>query len=269
MLFPHQGIVEVGGLHASLGRAAITTCSHAVQFYESDALFLDSLSEFVGSALGAGSVCMVVATPSHFHGLADRLAVFGVDLDLAIAGNRCFVLDAEHTLSSFMQSGWPDERLFHQTLEPHLQVARSALCQPASSAGSSIVVFGEMVSILCERGQFDAAHRLEELWNQLARRHAISLRCAYPINLFANHGRKSNFHRICAEHSEVIPAESFTSLNHSDRWRMVSSLQQQASSLQDAIELHQRESEQRIRVEEKLRQTQEFANTIVDSSADC
>ncbi len=264
-MFPNQCLVDGDEIHATLGRAATASCSHAIHFYESDTLFLDSLSEFVGGALGAGGVCVVVATAAHFHGLNERLRGFGIDLHLATLKDRYIALDAEATLARFMVNGWPDERLFFKALEPIFTQARTGLQRP----GSSVVAFGEMVAMLCEEGNFEAALRLEELWNELARHHAISLRCAYPMNLFADEKQRASYHRICAEHSEVIPAESFTNLNNSDRWRMVSSLQQQASTLQAAIDLRHHEIEQRLRIEEKLRQTEEFANTIVECSADC
>jgi nitrogen fixation/metabolism regulation signal transduction histidine kinase len=46
-LFPNQGIVEDDGVHASLGRAATTSCSGAVHFYECDALFSPDLQRRV------------------------------------------------------------------------------------------------------------------------------------------------------------------------------------------------------------------------------
>ena len=39
--------------------------AHAVQFYEDESVFIESLSEFVGSALGAGGACIVIATQDH------------------------------------------------------------------------------------------------------------------------------------------------------------------------------------------------------------
>ena len=191
---------------------------------ESDALFVDSLSEFIGGALGAGGVCVTVATAAHFQGLSDRLRGCGIDLAFATAKNRYIALEAEETLERFMRRGWPDKRLFFQALEPVFIQARTGLRRPESS----VVAFGEMVAMLCEHAEFEAAVRLEELWNELARRHGISLRCAYPMSLFADEKQSAHYNRICAEHAEVIPAESYTSLTDSDRWRMVSSLQQQA-----------------------------------------
>lgn len=265
MLLSHQSVVGADGVHSNLGRAAVNTCSHNVHFYESDQLFLDSLTEFVSGALGAGGACVILATESHLQQLQECLRAAGVDLSLAAETGRYIALEAEQTLSVFMRDGWPDRDLFIETIEPVLMRARSRLL----SADSCIVAFGEMVSILCEEGLFEPALQLERLWNEVAERHRISLRCAYPISLFANEARRSSYLHICAAHGDVIPAESFTRLSGSEGWRMVSSLQQQASTLQAAIAMRQREVNERLRIEEKLRRTEEFANTIVESSADC
>src|ERR1700694_5575170 len=40
-------------------------------------------------------------------------------------------------------------------------------------AGSNVRIFGEMVNILCEQGETDAAAALEELWNDLGRRKRV------------------------------------------------------------------------------------------------
>ncbi|KAA6465425.1 PAS domain-containing protein [Acidobacteria bacterium AB60] len=265
MLFLQHGIAEDEGVDAGLGRAAVGTCSHAVHFYESEPVFLDSLSEFVGGALGAGGVCVIIASQSHFEEIARRLRGFGVDLDMAADHGRYVALDAREMLARFMRDGWPDRQLFFELMEPVFVRAREAL----RGRRSCIVAFGEMVSILCEEDKFDAALRLEQLWNELSRRQVFSLRCGYPLSLFATEERRASFQRLCAEHKEVIPAESFSRMRNSERWRAVSSLQQQASTLQAAIEMRQREIEERLRVEEKLRRTEEIANTIMQSTADC
>ncbi len=70
--------------HQSLGQDNPGEVSHAVQFYEDEAVFLDSLGEFVGSALGAGGACIVIATRNHLDGLAERLRQCGIDLSFAI-----------------------------------------------------------------------------------------------------------------------------------------------------------------------------------------
>lgn len=260
-----QSTPQLDSLHASLGRAATHTCSHAVHFYEDDGLFLDSLSEFIGGALCAGGACVVVANEAHRAGLASRLASFGIDVPFS-AGSRYVALDASETLRGFMVNGWPDEGRFFRVIEPSFQQARSSFLRDATS----VVAFGEMVSILYQEGRIEAAVRVEQLWNEMARRHRFTLRCAYPIQFFSDGYESGDYRRICAEHAQVIPAESFTLLDtDADRWRMISSLQQKATSLQSALELRQREADQRRSVEEKLRQSEEFARTILESSVDC
>src|ERR1700710_478267 len=98
--------------------------SHSVQFYEDDAAFLDSLAEFVGSALGSGGACLVIATRPHREAVAERLKVWGVDLSVATAAGRYLCADAEATLARFMADGWPDEQRFFSAIEPMLLQAR-------------------------------------------------------------------------------------------------------------------------------------------------
>jgi PAS domain S-box-containing protein len=74
---------------------------------------------------------------------------------------------------------------------------------------------------------------LEELWNQLAKVHPFSLRCAYPISSFfrAEHG--DALVRICGQHSGVIPGESYTSLtNEDERLRNIAHLQHKAQAFE-------------------------------------
>jgi signal transduction histidine kinase len=133
-----------------------------------------------------------------------------------------------------------------------------------------IVAFGEMVALLWAEGKCEAALRLEQLWNELARRHTFSLRCGYPMGCFGAETHDALFKQICAEHNQVIPTESYTALGSDDeRFRMVSALQQKAQTLHAAVQEREREIAQRKHVEEKLQRAQEFAKQVVESSVDC
>src|SRR6185312_16413003 len=50
--------------------------------------------------------------------------------------------------------------------------------------GTPTRVFGEMVGLLWEQGQFDMANRLEDYWNALLDAGNFQLFCAYPIDVF-------------------------------------------------------------------------------------
>ena len=66
-----------------------------------------------------------------------------------------------------------------------------------------------------------------QLWNDLAKTHSFSLRCAYPIGGFDGHDDGARFLTICAEHSGVIPDEGYTALTtDGERLRNIAELQQ-------------------------------------------
>jgi PAS domain S-box-containing protein len=240
--------------------------SHSVQFYEDDAAFLDSLAEFVGSALGSGGACLVIATRPHRDAVAERLKVWGVDLSIATAAGRYLCADAEATLARFMADGWPDEQRFYSAIEPMLLQARVA----SHHMPGPLVAFGEMVALLWTEGRCEAAIRLEELWNELLRQHSFALRCAYPMNCFGQNAQEEFFLQVCDAHDHVLPTESYTSLeNEGERLRMVSALQQKAQTVRAAVAEREQEIAQRKHVEEKLQRSEEFAQKVVESSVDC
>ena len=67
-------------------------------------------------------------------------------------------------------------------------------------------VFGEMVDLLCARGQAEAAISLEELWNSLARSRSFSLLCGYPLDVFDREAQAATLPEVCRTHSHVMPA---------------------------------------------------------------
>ena len=219
--------------------------AHTVQFYGEDAFLLDELSRFIGTALGAGDAAVVIATKAHRDGLAQRLKVRGLDAARATEQGRYVSMDAAETLGKFMRDGWPDAALFTEVLGGVLGQAAAA----AGGKDSPIAAFGEMVALLWTQGNAEAAVRLEQLWNDLAQNYSMSLRCAYPMSGFDREYHSDSFLKICAEHSHVIPVESYTALiDDEQRLRSITHLQQKAQALEA-------EMAERKQVEEALRRT--------------
>src|SRR6185437_10479278 len=101
--------------------------------------------------------------------------------------------------------------------------------------------------ILWASGNYEAALRLEQLWNRIAKEKSFSLLCAYPIAGFNSAKHTEAFLKICSEHGAVFPSESFpATAAENDRLRSVSLLQQQAAAMQSETALMQ--SEQRFRL---------------------
>ena len=225
--------------------------THSVHFYEQDSFLLDSLTKLIGTALIAGDTAIVVAMPDHRDELAKRLKARGLDLELNAKLGKYYSLDAAETLSTFMVNGSPDAVLFNAAMEHFLSSVRAA----AKDESPRLVLFGEMVNLLCSGGNFDAGLKLEQLWNDLGRRHSFHLHCAYQMNGFNREGHSQAFLNICAEHSHVVPTENYTELaTEGDRLRHISLLQQRAQTADV-------ETAGRLRAEEALRRSERLAAT--------
>jgi anti-sigma regulatory factor (Ser/Thr protein kinase) len=72
-------------------------------------------------------------------------------------------------------------------------------------AGSGpIHAFGEMVGLLWDDGNADAAIALESLWNDLAEHRTFSLYCAYSMSSLEESGDLAAAKHVCDRHSNVI-----------------------------------------------------------------
>ncbi|HXM97430.1 MAG TPA: PAS domain S-box protein [Candidatus Dormibacteraeota bacterium] len=196
---------------------------HLVYFYQKTDSLLDALCDYVGSALRGDRAAIVVGTKPHLEGLNERLEARGVDLASARTNNRYVELDAAETLAKITAGGMPDAARFSKIIGGIIRKSNAA------AKGKPPVVFGEMVSLLWAAGKTDAAVRLEQLWNDLAKKQSFTLRCAYPIADFQGKNSAEPLMRICSEHSTVtLDQEKHSSsmidsvaLNHSEerfRW---------------------------------------------------
>ncbi len=221
--------------HTSNGSSAQLDCfdisgsEHLVQFYENDAFLASRVSEFLGAGLEVGEAGILIATPGHLAAMEKGLTDRGIDVeDLRKKGRYCS-LDAKATLSRFMAKGQPDEKLFYQTIGGTL--AKMA------NGHRRIRAFGEMVGVLSAEKNYDAAIRLEDLWNQLSRKHSLSLLCGYHMQEFCETANGEAFRHICNAHDTILPTESFTNSGQTDaeRARTMALLEQKARSLEAEI----------------------------------
>ena len=174
--------------------------NHEVQFYSDDASFLVGLTCFIKAALEAGSAVIVVATESHRESLLQGLQAHGVDIATATEQGRYVPLDAAETLSTFMEGAGPNREQFLSTFGALIRDAETA-----DGKHNRVVVFGEMVAVLCAEGRMKAAIELERLGNEMAQTHSFYARCAYPMT---EELKGEPYATICAEHSAVLPAEA-------------------------------------------------------------
>lgn len=146
--------------------AGDSQCGHVVQFY-GGAFPVDSVAKFLREGLAAGEVGIMVATPKHTMAVQTKLGGSG----------RCIFLDAEETMAKFMVDGRPDRTRFMDTVG-------DLVAQAAQMGNGRVRAFGEMVVLLCQKGEPEAAHELETLWNELGAKHSLKLLCSYPLTAF-------------------------------------------------------------------------------------
>ncbi|WP_343639688.1 ATP-binding protein [Roseateles sp.] len=222
--------------------------AHLVRFYDRDDELLDEVTEFLDAALRADGVAIAIATGPHRSELRRRLSGFGV----VHAGSgpwsvgQVVLLDAEQTLSQFMVGDQPDAARFKATIGPILEQA---------PPGKPLHAFGEMVAVLCQRGNYAGALALEALWNELLRVHSFSLFCGYPWSLFGSTAHGQAFQHVCRAHTRIVEAID-AGQGHS-----TAQLQQQLRALQGEVELRER-SIQTLRTRE--RELVEFLENAVE-----
>ena len=141
-----------------------------MQNWEDEADLAETVGCYLRRRTAQGEAALVVARPAHFE-------LFKRQLPQARAAGRSGQLryfDAEDTMAKFMRDGMPDWKLFHAAVGG--LIAELRLQYPA------VRVYGEMVDVLWQRGEREAAIRLEEFWNDLAQLQTFSLFCAYQLD---------------------------------------------------------------------------------------
>lgn len=169
---------------------------HIVTFCRTDAEVSDSGAEYLVASVRRGGAAVALATPAHIREIDQRLADAGVDPASARSDGRYLSRDAQDTLDQFLPAGWPDPAAFWRTISPLIGRA-------AQGGERHVAVFGDMVSLLWERGQFAAAVEVEALWNELVRQRHFGLLCAYVGAIGAGQDVDDELAMVLAAHNRV------------------------------------------------------------------
>jgi hypothetical protein len=181
-----------------------------VQIYADADELADSVAAYLGSGFEAGEPAIVVATAEHAERFLERLTAQGWDADRIHHEASLRVEDAEATLAAIMRGGTsPSRAAFEQIVGGLLDYAAKR------APGREVRVFGEMVDLLSERGDTEAAAELEELWNDLGRRRRFSLLCGYHLDVFDLASQVGTLPDVCRAHSHVLPGSDSARLARS------------------------------------------------------
>ena len=93
----------------------------------------------------------------------------------------------------------PDSARFFAVAGGLIEAAAKAARQPHHG----VVVCGEGTPVLWAEGKADAAIRLEQLCDEVAKAFGLDMLCGYALSSFHGEEDEHAFQSICAEHSAV------------------------------------------------------------------
>lgn len=167
---------------------------HHLQLFDSSKTLAETVSSFLFAGFERGEPLLIVARPYHRLLITERLLANGLDVQKHVIANRICLLDAADTLDKFMRQGAPNAAAFDEVI---------GTIVTRLSNGTRVRIYGEMVDILADQGQYKAAHQVEELWNDLGRREYFSLFCGYASGHFGDPRTAKMLGAICASHSHL------------------------------------------------------------------
>ena len=174
---------------------------HVVQLYgRDDQLLTRHVGQYLAEGLKRDDGLLLIATRAHTETIVRALEEEGGEYAAATADGRLLVLDAEATLARFMVDGEPSWERFDEV------VGTAVRGLHARAPEGNLRAFGEMVGVLWSAGQTAAAVELEDHWNRLLEQHAVSLFCAYPIDVFQGECDTDEFKALAAAHTHVYAA---------------------------------------------------------------
>ncbi len=169
---------------------------HVVQFYARDWELAAGAGQYLADALAGGCAVVVVATPAHRQAFETYLAGVDVNLAVAQADGRYRAIDAAALLDRFARAGEVNAASFEAEVG---QVIRAA-----GAAAHPVRVYGEMVALLWDAGQLNAALEVEGLWNDLARDIPFGLYCGYPESPVSGPDQRAALAEVCRLHGAVV-----------------------------------------------------------------
>jgi len=170
---------------------------HAVQFFDTDESRAQHVAEFLAEGYAEGESLVVVARPVNWAAMIEPLERLGVPVRVASSTGRLVVKDADDTLRRLLRNGSPDKALFKQ-------VVGHPIASLAVTSGHRVRAYGEMVDLLAQRGEFNDAIALENLWNGLGERVPIYLLCGYSAAHFVSTTTHGALRDICRCHTDVL-----------------------------------------------------------------
>jgi hypothetical protein len=164
-----------------------------VQLFDAPRSLADAVSHFLLEGRGQGDHLLVVTRASHWQLIRAYLERRGCAVD--DPSERLTVVDARKLRSRMMRRGVLDAVRMEETL--------GGMIAELSTAPIGLRVYGELVELFAEEGNFAQACVLEDYCNYLQEKYRFTLLCGYSAAHFADPASSHHLREICNRHSAV------------------------------------------------------------------
>lgn len=172
---------------------------HDVVFYYDQSSFLETVSNFLGSALKSGDAAVAMLTKANNDAVVERLQTMGLDVPRLTQEKRYLCMDPAEILATIMVKGLPDRtQLLKITKNVSQRVAKTL-----KERHNCIALCEECGPLLWSQGNAEGVVRLEQLWSEIGQSHALHVLCMYPVLSFEGAAGLFVYEQIRDGHSSV------------------------------------------------------------------
>ena len=167
---------------------------HFAQLCDSTESMAAAAAAFLAEAHAAGDTLLIVAREPNWITIHRILTARGVDVGAETLSGRLVAMNAVSKLAELSRKGMPHAPSFDKAVG---SVVRELAARGRLSA------YGEMVDVLAQLDEIDAAIALEEMWNSLAERVSFRLMCGYSSAHFVSRRAELRLRDVCRSHTNV------------------------------------------------------------------
>ncbi|MGE5802041.1 MAG: MEDS domain-containing protein [Gemmatimonadota bacterium] len=170
---------------------------HFAQLHRTPQALTDAVTLYLETGLRRGNGVVAIASPAHSEMILTQLREHELEPGAFLKSGQLELHDAELTLRKFMRHDQPDWEDFRRAMGAVFERVR------AFGRGTTRA-YGEMVNLLWQEGKQEAAIRLEEYWNELARLYPFSLFCSYTLDVHHDQAYHGRLEEIGRTHSDIL-----------------------------------------------------------------
>ena len=176
------------------------TSAHLVQLFDAPRSLADAVSHYLIEGRVAGQHLLAIVRASHWQSIRAYLERRGLPVEESTA--HLTVIDARKIRARMMRRGVLDPARMEETL--------AGMLTELSVARGGLRVYGEIVELFAEEGNFEQACALEDYWNHLQQKSGFTLLCGYSAAHFADPRNTHHLRAVCDRHTAVKsqPADS-------------------------------------------------------------